>query len=122
MSKKIPLGTGLAVLFIVMAATIAITMKISMSVYNNLISDLTSRTAMYDNLAEIDDLVREDFFGNIESESINSGIADGYIKGLGDSASFYLTPSEYVTYYNRLHANMSGTENTSTINEDTGKL
>ena len=80
MSKYIPLGTGLAVLFIVIAASISITMKISMSVYNNLISDLTSRTAMYDNLAEIDDLVREDFFGNIESESINSGIADGYIK------------------------------------------
>lgn len=122
MSKKIPLGTGLAILFIVMAATIAITMKISMSVYNNLISDLTSRTAMYDNLAEIDDLVREDFYGNINSESINAGIADGYVKGLSDSASFYLTPSEYVTYYNRLLGKMSGTGITCTFNEDTEHL
>ncbi len=122
MSKKIPLGTGLAVLFIVMAATIAITMKVSMSVYNNLISDLTSRTAMYDNLAEIDDTVRENFYGNIESESVNAGIADGYVKGLGDSASFYLTSSEYVTYYNRLLGKMSGTGITCTFNEDSGHL
>lgn len=122
MSKKISIGTGLAILFVVMAATIAITMKVSMSVYNNLISDLTSRTSMYDNLAELDEIVREDFFGNIDSESVNSSIADGYIKGLRDSASLYLTPEEYVTYYNRLLGKMSGTGITCTYNADTDNL
>lgn len=122
MSKKIPLGTGLAVLFIVMAATIAITMKVSMSVYNNLISDLTNRASMYSNLSEVDELVREEFYGNVDADSINAGIVKGYIGGLNDPASIYLTPDQYVSYYNRLLGKMSGTGITCTYNVDTGHL
>ena len=122
MSRKIPLGAGLAVLFIVMAATIAITMKVSMSVYNNLISDLTNRAAMYSSVAEVDELVREDFYGDIDAESVNSNLAEGYIRGLNDSASFYLTPEEYVSYYNRLLGKMSGTGLTCTFNSESGNL
>lgn len=122
MSKKISLGTGLAILFLVMAATIAITMKVSMSVYNGLISDLTSRTSMYSGLAEVDELVREEFYGDIDSESVNSCIAEGYINGLNDPASIYLTSDEYVTYYNRLLGKMSGTGITCTYNSETGYL
>ncbi len=122
MNKKIPLGTGLAILFIVMAATIAITMKVSMSVYNNLIGDLTNRTSMYSNLSEVDELVREEFFGDISSDSVNAGIAEGYIKGLNDPASYYLTSTEYVNYYNKLRGKMSGTGLTCTFNKETGHL
>lgn len=122
MSRKISLGTGLAVLFMVMAATIAITMKVSMNVYNGLISDLTSRTSMYSSLAEVDELVREEFYGDINSESVNSCLSEGYIKGLNDPASIYLTPEEYVTYYNRLLGKMSGTGITCTYNAESGYL
>lgn len=122
MSRKIPLGTGLAILFMVMAATIAITMKVSMNVYNGLISDLTSRTSMYSSLAEVDELVREEFYGDINSESINSSLSEGYVNGLNDPASIYLTPEEYVTYYNRLLGKMSGTGITCTYNAESGYL
>lgn len=122
MNKKISIGTGLAILFIVMAATIAITMKISMNVYNSLISDLTNRTSMYESLAEVDELVREEFYGDINSESVNSSLSEGYINGLKDPASVYLTPEEYVTYYNRLLGKMSGTGITCTFNAETGYL
>ena len=122
MSKKIPLGTGLAILFIVMAATIAITMKVSMSVYNSLIGDLTNRTSMYSNLSEVDELVREEFYGDISSDSVNAGIAEGYISGLNDPASYYLSSTEYVNYYNRLRGKMSGTGLTCKFNSDTGHL
>ncbi len=122
MNKKISIGTGLAILFMVMAATIAITMKVSMNVYNGLISDLTSRTSMYSSLAEVDELVREEFYGDINSESVNSSLSEGYINGLNDPASVYLTPEEYVTYYNRLLGKMSGTGITCTYNAETGYL
>ncbi len=122
MSRKISLGTGLAILFMVMAATIAITMKVSMNVYNGLISDLTSRTSMYSSIAEVDELVREEFYGDINSESVNSSLSEGYINGLNDPASIYLTPEEYVTYYNRLLGKMSGTGITCTYNSETGYL
>ena len=122
MSRKIPLGTALAVLFVVMAATIAITMKVSMSVYNNLISDLSSRSAMYDDVAEIDEVVREDYYGTIDSDSVNSALVGGYVDGLGDPASFYLTAEQYVVYNNKLLGKMSGTGLTCSFNAGSGRL
>lgn len=122
MSKKIPLGTALAVLFVVMAATIAITMKVSMSAYNNLISDLSERSAMYSGVAEVDELTREKFGGTIDSDSVYSGLAAGYVNGLNDEASFYLSPAQYEVYNNKLLGKMSGTGITCTYNTDTDHL
>ncbi|MCQ2461043.1 MAG: S41 family peptidase [Clostridia bacterium] len=122
MSKKIPLGTALAILFVVMAATIAITMKVSMSAYNNLISDLSERSAMYEGVAEVDKLVREKFGGTIDSDVVYSGLAAGYVNGLNDPASFYLNPTEYEIYNNKLLGKMSGTGITCTYNTETDHL
>lgn len=122
MSKKIPIGTALAILFVVMAATIAITMKISMSVYNGLISDLASRSSMYDGISKIDEIVREDYYGKISSDSINSSSVKGYIEGLGDPASFYLSADQYTIYQNRMLGKMSGTGITCAYNSDTDNL
>lgn len=122
MTKKIPLGSALAVLFIVIAATIAITMKVSMSVYNNLISDLASRSSMYDGIAKIDEIVRKDFYLDVKSENVNAGSVKGYIEGLGDPASFYLSADEYVTYQNRMQGKMSGTGISCTYNSETDNL
>lgn len=122
MSKKIPVGTALAILFVVMAATIAITMKVSMGIYNNLISDLSERSAMYDGIAEVDKLTREKFNGTIDSENVYSGLAAGFINGLNDPASFYLTPAEYEVYNNKLLGKMSGTGLTAAYNTETNQL
>ncbi|MBR6513111.1 MAG: PDZ domain-containing protein [Clostridia bacterium] len=122
MSKKIPLGTALAILFVVMAATIAITMKVSMGIYNNLINDLSGRSAMYDGIAEVDKLTREKFDGTIDSESVYSGLAAGFINGLDDPASFYLTPAEYEVYNNKLLGKMSGTGLNAAYNTETNQL
>lgn len=122
MSKKIPIGTALAILFVVIAATIAITMKVSMGAYNNLISDLSERSSMYDGISEVDELTREKFSGAIDSDSVYSGLAAGYINGLGDPASFYLNPTEYEEYSNKLLGKMSGTGITCTYNTETDHL
>ena len=122
MSRKIPVGTALAILFVVMAATIAITMKVSMNAYNKLISDLAERSAMYEGVAEVDKIARDKFDGTIDADSIYSGIAGGYINGLGDAASYYLNPEEYSTYKNKLLGKMSGTGITCAYNKETDYL
>ncbi len=122
MGKKIPIGTALAILFIVVAATIAITMKVSMGVYNGLISDLASRSSMYDGISKIDEIVREDYYGKINSDNVNASSVKGYIEGLGDPASFYLSATEYTVYQNRMQGKMSGTGITCTYNDETDNL
>lgn len=102
MNKKISLGMFFAALFIAIAVTVAITMSVSMRTYNNLIKDLPNRAQMYSSVSEIDDIVRSNYFGTVNESLLNSEIADGYAKGLGDKYSYYLTASEYETYKNEL--------------------
>lgn len=108
MSRKIPLGLAIAIMFIVIAVTVAITMSVSMRTYNNLIKDLPERARMYSNVSEIDDIVRANFYGTVNESLLNSDIYDGYAQGLGDKYSYYLNPSDYEAYKNELNGEKVG--------------
>ena len=122
MNKKISLGKALAILFVAIAATVAITMSVSMKVYNNLMKELPNRVSMYSGISDMDEIVRKEFYGSIDTSKLNSNIARGYIAGLGDESSFYLTPNEYIEYYNRERGKMSGIGISHTLNTQTGYL
>lgn len=122
MNKKISLGKSLAIVLIAITVTVAITMSISMKVYNNLIKELPNRVSMYSSISEMDELVRKEFYGDFDTSKLNSSIAHGYIKGLGDESSFYMTADEYIEYYNRESGRISGIGVSHTLNKDTGYI
>lgn len=108
MNRKIPLGLALAMTFIAIAATVAITMSVSMRTYNSLINDLPNRAQMYSYISEIDNIVRSNYYGTINESLLNSEMSDGYASGLGDRYSYYMTASEYETYQNELKGEKIG--------------
>ena len=108
MNKKISLGLSLAILFLAIAITVAITMTISMRTYNKLIKDLPNRAKMYQNVSEIDDIIRTNYYGFINESLLNSEVYAGYADGLGDKYSYYLTASEYEIYKNELQGEKVG--------------
>ena len=57
MSKKISLGTALAIALVAVAAAVAVTMAVSMKVYNSMISDLPNRVSMYSKISDLDGLL-----------------------------------------------------------------
>lgn len=122
MNRKISLGKALAIIFVAVAATVAITMSASMKIYNNLIKELPNRESMYSSLSKMDEVVRKEFFGDIDNSKLNSSIAKGYIAGLGDESSFYLTPQQYIEYYNRERGKVSGIGISHTLNTKTGYI
>ncbi len=122
MSKKISLGLALAITFVSIAAAIAITMTTSMKIYNNLIKDLPGRSQMYAKLAEIDDLVRSEFYGKIDEEVLEDLLAQGYIAGTGDPFSRYMTADEYISYYNEIVGKMTGIGIRPSLDRDTGYI
>lgn len=122
MSKKISLGTALAIALVAVAAAVAVTMAVSMKVYNSMISDLPNRVSMYSKISDLDEIVRKNYYGDVDSDSVDASMAAGYIKGLGDENSVYMTSDEYIEYYNRIRGKMSGTGITWTFNEDTGYI
>lgn len=120
MNKKIPLGVTIALILVAITASIAITMSVAMHSYDGLIEDLPKREEMYAGLSELDDIVRRNYYGKIDDHLLNAELSGGYMQGLGDEYSYYMTANEYVTFYNRIHGKMSGIGISAALNPETG--
>ncbi len=108
MNKKIPLGLALSCIFIAVALAITITMMVAMGVYNGIIKDVSARSGIHSTVSEVDELVRKNYFGEMNENLLKTMISDGYIEGIGDRYSYYMTPSEYVLYKEEEKGNKGG--------------
>lgn len=108
MNKKISLGLALALIFLSVALAITITMTFSMNIYNGIIKDVADRSSLYSTVSEIDDLVRENYFGELNENLLNSMVSDGYVEGIGDRYSYYMTATEYADYKEEEKGNRGG--------------
>lgn len=108
MNKKVSLGAALAMVFIFAAATVAITMSVSVKLYNSIISDLPNRQQLYSSVSEIDKIIRGEFYGNIDQDLLDSEIFRGYVIGLGDEYSRYMSADEYNEYLGMVKGKVSG--------------
>lgn len=108
MNKKISLGLALALIFISVAATVAITMSLTMRTYNSIIKDLPSRSKLYSAVSELDDIVRNNYYGEINDSLLNAELSGGYAEGLGDKYSRYLTAAEYSVYKDEMDGKKIG--------------
>lgn len=108
MNKKISLGLALALIFISVAATVAITMSLTMRTYNSIIKDLPSRSKLYASVSELDDIVRNNYYGEINDNLLNAELSGGYAEGLGDQYSRYLSAADYSTYKDEMDGKKIG--------------
>ena len=90
MNKKISLGFAISLIAIASAVTFILTSFFSLQSFNK-------KFEKYDSLQEIDTLVHENFYGDIDENDINNGILKGYISGLNDKYSRYLTAMNILT-------------------------
>lgn len=102
MNKKISLGLTIALIFISITATFAITMTVSQNIYNGLISRLSNRFELYEGISAIDNFVRTNFYGDFDDSELLEDSASGYMKGLKDSGSFFMDPQQYIEYTRRM--------------------
>lgn len=103
MNKKISLGLTIALIFISITATFAITMTVSQNIYNGLISRLSNRFELYEGISAIDNFVRTNFYGDFDDSELLEDSASGYMKGLKDSGSFFMDPQQYIEYTRRMN-------------------
>ncbi len=102
MNRKISLGLTIALILLSITATFAITMTVSQNIYNGLISRLSNRFELYDGISAIDNYVRTNYYGEFDDDSLFAESASGYMQGLHDKGSFYMTAQEYIEYTRRL--------------------
>lgn len=108
MNKKISLGLTLSLIFLSVALAVTITMTVSMKTYNRIIKDVASRSNLYSSVSEIDDLVRENYFGEINENLLTAMMSGGYVEGIGDRYSYYMTADDYAAYKEEEKGNKGG--------------
>ena len=122
MSRKIPLGIAIAAAFIAAAFSVAVTVSVCTSSYNKLIRDLPQRTQQYAVLSEIDEVIREHYYGETDSEAVLSDIAAGYLQGLNDGLCFFIPQDDLNAYRNTVAGHIPGVGVTAAYDAATGSL
>lgn len=108
MNKKISLGLAISLIAIACAVTFILTSFFSLQEYNKKAGDVNEKSKKYTALQHLDSYVRENYYGDINEDSVNSGILKGYISGIGDKYSQYLTADEYAEEQNNNEGSLVG--------------
>lgn len=95
MNKKISLGLALSLIAIASAITFILTSFFSLQSFNEKVVDVNEKAKKYSMLQTLDSYVRQHYYGDINEEQLSDGILKGYVNGLDDKYSRYLTPEEY---------------------------
>ncbi len=97
MNKKISLGLALSLIAIASAVTFILTSFFSLQSFNKKVVDVNEKSKKYNSLQTLDTFVRENYLGDIDENELSDGILKGYISGLDDKYSKYLSEDEYLT-------------------------
>ncbi|HRR77979.1 MAG: PDZ domain-containing protein [Ruminococcus sp.] len=95
MNKKISLGLAISLMAIASAVTFILTSFFSLQSYNKKVVDVNEKSKKYNSLQHIDSFVRDNYYGDIDEKELNNGILKGYVSGLGDEFSEFLSEEEY---------------------------
>jgi len=98
MNKKISLGyaiafTCFAVLLTFMITYVSVVNRVNQKLETAVLSDKVTLK-----LAELDKRARELYIGEIDNQKILDGIAEGYVRGIGDRYAEYMNPERYAEY------------------------
>lgn len=110
MNKKVSIGVCISLVIIAVAATFAITMVFSKQIYNGIISNISQRSQSFDSADEINSLIANYYYGDLNeyNNNLGSSLAEGYVNGLNDANSYYMTASEYESYNNKIENGLTG--------------
>lgn len=98
MNKKVSLGAAICFMAIAAAITFTITMSFAKNIFNSKIANVDERANVYEKLAEIDQIVRNNALEDIDEDTLMNSIADGYMAGLNDDYAYYMDQDEYQDY------------------------
>lgn len=96
--RKISLGATVALMLLSAAVTVSLTYTYAMDRFNEKISDLNEREALYNKLSEIDDQARNRFAGQVDESVLQDAICAGYAAGLSNSNVRYMSAERYADY------------------------
>lgn len=108
MNKKISLGIVIGLICTSILLTGIITVAVMNGQYNNLLKGLPEKLERYDSLDELDLIIKNNYYGDSSGKEIENAIAKGFISGLPDGYSRYLSADKYKEYLSEANGDMLG--------------
>ena len=108
MSKKIPLGIAIGLICIAITVSCAVTVSVVSDRYNTVLGGLPKKIEKYKVIDELDKIINNNYYGKKDEDSFELAFAHGYIDGLGDNYSRFLSADEYTDYVAQTQGEMSG--------------
>ena len=98
MNKKISLGSAVVMVSFAALLTFMITFVNVSHKYNRMLAGAELSDKVILKLSELDKMARELYIGEINNRNILDGIAEGYVKGLGDVYAEYMNAEKYAEH------------------------
>ncbi len=108
MKKRISWGVAIALMAVTATITMSLTYQFAINRTKVQVDSLSERMKMYSKLSEIDQKVRDSYLKTLDESALNDAIAEGYMNGIDDKHSYYLTQSEYTARQLELSGQMVG--------------
>ncbi len=77
------------------AITFVLTCTVSLNIYNSKIGSSQKYEGVYAKLQEIDSAVRNNYIGQLNDDSLENGVLNGYVMGIGDRYASYMGAASY---------------------------
>lgn len=98
MKKQISVKTLIVFLVVSIVLTFNITYVVLNVNHNKEMDELISQNKFLSTLLTVDQVVRQNYVGDIDDEELKNSIIRGYLEGIGDRYSQYMTSKEYEDY------------------------
>lgn len=108
MSKKVSVGFLIGLILIAIVVASAVTYSVVTKDYNNVLKDLPQKVERYEILDELDKIINNNYYGDSADKEIELAVANGYISGLGDNYSQFLSVEQYEKYISQEQGDKSG--------------
>ncbi len=97
-NKTFIICVSISITAIIIAITYAVGYKTAMNKFNKVLTEVNERQSMYAQLSEVDQIVRQNYVGQIDEDKLKDGLSSGYISSLDEYYALYLNADEYKSY------------------------
>ena len=98
MKKRYSLSVLLSVMFVAMTLTFCATIVLSTNIFEKKVESVSAKRAMYDKISDIESVVRQHYYTDIDDEKVIESLSRGFLEGLGDSETEYLSVADVIEY------------------------
>ena len=108
MKKKFSLLTVIVSVLVAMIVTFNATFVIMNVQHNKEINSLLTENGYLSSLMTVEQVIKENYLGEIDDEELKNAVIRGYLSGIGDEYSQYMTSREYEAYLDEFRGNSVG--------------